>query len=62
MRIVGDSVHRLRCTFSNTPPPFLLPYLTPPLQLRFVHNCFPHHGYIWNYGCVPQVCCKAAQV
>jgi len=23
-------------------------------KLRFVHNCFPHHGYIWNYGCVPQ--------
>ncbi|EGD77010.1 inorganic pyrophosphatase [Salpingoeca rosetta] len=21
---------------------------------RFVHNCFPHHGYIWNYGAVPQ--------
>jgi inorganic pyrophosphatase len=17
-------------------------------------NCFPHHGYIWNYGCFPQ--------
>jgi len=23
-------------------------------KLRFVHNCFPHHGYIWNYGAVPQ--------
>ena len=22
---------------------------------RFVHNCFPHHGYIWNYGAIPQV-------
>jgi inorganic pyrophosphatase len=22
--------------------------------LRFVKNCFPHHGYIWNYGCFPQ--------
>eukprot|EP01147_Barroeca_monosierra_P000968 gene968-4212_t len=21
---------------------------------RFVHNCFPHHGYIWNYGAIPQ--------
>lgn len=21
---------------------------------RFVHNCFPHHGYIWNYGALPQ--------
>ncbi len=24
-------------------------------KARFVHNCFPHHGYIWNYGCFPQV-------
>jgi len=23
-------------------------------KLRFVRNCFPHHGYIWNYGCFPQ--------
>lgn len=23
-------------------------------KLRYVHNCFPHHGYIWNYGCLPQ--------
>jgi inorganic pyrophosphatase len=23
-------------------------------QLRYVHNCFPHHGYIWNYGALPQ--------
>eukprot|EP00732_Lithocolla_globosa_P004412 Lithocolla_globosa_v1_NODE_4061_length_1515_cov_10.713115.p1 type:complete len:299 gc:universal NODE_4061_length_1515_cov_10.713115:1471-575(-) len=23
-------------------------------QLRFVKNCFPHKGYIWNYGCLPQ--------
>lgn len=22
---------------------------------RFVHNIFPHHGYIWNYGALPQV-------
>ncbi|XP_065826213.1 uncharacterized protein [Oscarella lobularis] len=21
---------------------------------RFVHNCFPHHGYIFNYGAFPQ--------
>lgn len=19
-----------------------------------MRNCFPHHGYIWNYGCFPQ--------
>ena len=24
-------------------------------KARFVHNCFPHHGYIWNYGAIPQV-------
>jgi len=22
--------------------------------LRYVANCFPHHGYIWNYGALPQ--------
>ncbi|KAI8053659.1 inorganic pyrophosphatase [Gilbertella persicaria] len=21
---------------------------------RFVHNCFPYKGYIWNYGALPQ--------
>lgn len=25
----------------------------PPFRLRFVRNCFPHHGYIWNYGAFP---------
>jgi nucleosome-remodeling factor subunit len=23
-------------------------------KLRYVHNCFPHHGYIFNYGALPQ--------
>ncbi|EDQ88733.1 uncharacterized protein MONBRDRAFT_37328 [Monosiga brevicollis MX1] len=23
-------------------------------KMRFVDNCFPHHGYIWNYGAIPQ--------
>jgi len=23
-------------------------------KLRFVCNSFPHHGYIWNYGALPQ--------
>jgi len=23
-------------------------------KLRFVNNVFPHHGYIWNYGGLPQ--------
>lgn len=22
--------------------------------LRYVRNCFPYHGYIWNYGALPQ--------
>ena len=24
-------------------------------KIRFVRNCFPHKGYLWNYGCFPQV-------
>ncbi|KAG7278557.1 hypothetical protein CRUP_033425 [Coryphaenoides rupestris] len=24
--------------------------------LRYVANVFPHKGYIWNYGALPQVC------
>merc|ERR1711962_584027 len=23
-------------------------------KLRYVRNSFPHHGYIWNYGALPQ--------
>ena len=23
-------------------------------KLRYVANIFPHHGYIWNYGALPQ--------
>jgi len=23
-------------------------------KLRFVRNCFPHKGYLWNYGCFPR--------
>ncbi|XP_077999011.1 inorganic pyrophosphatase-like [Glandiceps talaboti] len=23
-------------------------------KLRYVKNCFPHNGYIWNYGAFPQ--------
>ncbi|OBZ79771.1 Inorganic pyrophosphatase [Grifola frondosa] len=23
-------------------------------RLRYVRNCFPHHGYIWNYGAFPR--------
>ncbi|KAK3751997.1 hypothetical protein QZH41_010965, partial [Actinostola sp. cb2023] len=23
-------------------------------KLRFVNNCFPYKGYIWNYGALPQ--------
>ncbi|XP_041117149.1 inorganic pyrophosphatase-like isoform X3 [Polyodon spathula] len=25
-------------------------------KLRYVANVFPHKGYIWNYGALPQVC------
>ena len=24
-------------------------------KLRYVNNCFPYKGYIWNYGALPQV-------
>lgn len=24
-------------------------------KVRFVRNCFPYKGYIWNYGALPQV-------
>lgn len=24
-------------------------------NLRYVANVFPHKGYIWNYGAIPQV-------
>lgn len=24
-------------------------------KLRYVRNCFPHKGYLWNYGAFPQV-------
>uniref|UniRef100_A0A8C5LKM9 inorganic diphosphatase n=1 Tax=Leptobrachium leishanense TaxID=445787 RepID=A0A8C5LKM9_9ANUR len=27
-------------------------------KLRFVANIFPHRGYIWNYGALPQVCSR----
>lgn len=23
-------------------------------KLRYVHNCHPFHGYMWNYGALPQ--------
>ena len=30
-------------------------------KLRFVRNCFPHKGYLWNYGAFPQVCTSAIE-
>ena len=24
-------------------------------KVRFVANCYPYKGYIWNYGAIPQV-------
>uniref|UniRef100_A0A8V0ZE88 inorganic diphosphatase n=1 Tax=Gallus gallus TaxID=9031 RepID=A0A8V0ZE88_CHICK len=27
-------------------------------KLRYVANVFPHKGYIWNYGAIPQVCSR----
>jgi len=31
-------------------------------RLRYVRNCFPHHGYIWNYGAFPQVRARFAAI
>ena len=32
-------------------------------KLRYVNNCFPYKGYIWNYGAFPQVYpCKHVMV
>lgn len=28
-------------------------------KLRYIRNCFPHNGYIWNYGAFPQVSIRA---
>lgn len=28
-------------------------------KVRFVRNCFPYKGYIWNYGALPQVSLRA---
>ena len=29
-------------------------------KLRYVRNCFPHKGYLWNYGAFPQVSSSSA--
>lgn len=31
-------------------------------KLRYVRNCFPHKGYLWNYGAFPQVCFALLQM
>lgn len=31
-------------------------------KLRYVANVFPHKGYIWNYGAIPQVSFFAIKV
>ena len=31
-------------------------------KLRYVANVFPHHGYIWNYGALPQVRSRAPRL
>ena len=31
-------------------------------KLRFVRNCFPHKGYLWNYGAFPQVRWRDADI
>ena len=29
-------------------------YLDGVERVRYVHNVFPYHGYMWNYGSIPQ--------
>jgi len=31
-------------------------------KLRWIRHCFPHHGYIWNYGAFPQTWGDPAQI
>merc|ERR1712093_363088 len=42
--------------FANEDKTVLNPILqdTKKGKLRFVRNCFPHKGYIWNYGAFPR--------
>jgi inorganic pyrophosphatase len=50
-RCVGDFLTRLR---SSRGLIRLFAFVVPQGKLRFVRNCFPHKGYIWNYGAFPQ--------
>lgn len=44
-----------KCEISKEEPLNPIKQDTKKGKLRFVRNCFPHHGYIWNYGAFPQV-------
>ena len=59
-------LHICSCNMSAPPPTHLCQIATgEPLnpikqdmkkdKLRYVNNCFPYHGYLWNYGAFPQV-------
>jgi inorganic pyrophosphatase len=43
-----------KCEISKEDPLNPIKQDTKKGKLRFVRNCFPHHGYIWNYGAFPQ--------
>lgn len=55
-RIFKNTLHNFLCPQIATKEP-----LNPIKQdvkkgkLRYVANIFPHKGYIWNYGALPQV-------
>ena len=53
---------KVRCIIPHVPPQINREKQLNPIKqdvkkgkVRFVNNCFPYHGYIWNYGAFPQV-------
>ncbi|EPX74826.1 inorganic diphosphatase [Schizosaccharomyces octosporus yFS286] len=43
-----------KCEISNTIPFNPIVHDMKNEKIRYVQNCFPYHGYIWNYGAFPQ--------
>ncbi|WBW70860.1 mitochondrial inorganic diphosphatase [Schizosaccharomyces osmophilus] len=43
-----------KCEISNSIPFNPIVHDMKNDRIRYVQNCFPYHGYIWNYGAFPQ--------
>ncbi|EPY50947.1 inorganic diphosphatase [Schizosaccharomyces cryophilus OY26] len=43
-----------KCEISNSVPLNPIMHDIKNKKIRYVQNCFPYHGYIWNYGAFPQ--------